>query len=59
MVKKLEAVFDNKIWSTVTKILFPVILVLFALMHIGEGITVTDTGYNYGNFISFDSLDDM
>lgn len=59
MVKKLEAVFDNKIWSTITKILFPVILVLFALMHIGEGITVTDTGYNYGNFISFDSLDDM
>ncbi len=59
MVKKLETVFDNKIWSNVTKILFPVILVLFALMHIGEGITVTDTGYNYGNFVTFDSLDDM
>lgn len=59
MVKKLETVFDNRIWSNITKILFPVILVLFALMNIGVGITVTDTGYNYGNFVSFDSLDDM
>ena len=59
MGKKLETEFDNKIWSNITKILFPVILVLFALMNIGVGITVTDTGYNYGNFVTFDSLDDM
>lgn len=59
MIKKLEIVFDNKIWCMVVKILFPIILVLFALMHIGEGITVTDTGYNYGNYVAFDSLDDM
>lgn len=59
MVKRLETVFDNKIWSNITKILFPVILVIFALMHIGVGITVTDTGYNYGNFVTFENLDDM
>lgn len=59
MVKKLETVFDNKIWCVVVRILFPALLVLFALMHIAEGLTVTDTGYNYGNFMSFDSLDDM
>lgn len=59
MVKKAETVFDNKIWKSITGILFPVILVLFSLMHIGEGVTVTDTGYNYGNFVFFDSLDDM
>lgn len=59
MVKKLETVFDNKIWNRTVSIVFPVILVLFAFMHISEGVTVTDTGYNYGNFVFFDSLDDM
>lgn len=59
MVKKLETVFDNKIWIKITSIVFPILLVLFSFIHIGEGVTVTDTGYNYGNFVSFDNLDDM
>ena len=59
MVKKPETVFDNKIWNRIVSVLFPVLLVLFALMHIGKGVTVTDTGYNYGNFVFFDTLDDM
>lgn len=59
MVKKLEKIFDNQIWNRITNFLFPVLLVLFSFIHINEGITVTDTGYNYGNFVSFDSLDDM
>ncbi len=59
MVKKLETVFDNKIWIKITSIVFPILLVLFSFIHIGEGVTVTDTGYNYGNFVSFDGLDDM
>ena len=59
MVRKLETVFDNKIWNNITRILFPIILVIYALMNINEGVTVTDTGYNYANFIYFDSMDDM
>ena len=59
MVKRLEALFDNKIWSKAAGILFPVVLILFSMLHISEGVTVTDTGYNYGNFVAFDSLDDM
>lgn len=59
MVKKPETVFDNKIWNRIVSVLFPVLLVLFALMHIGKGVTVTDTGYNYGNFVFFDTLDGM
>lgn len=59
MVKRLETIFDNKIWAKITSVLFPILLVLFSLIHIGEGVTVTDTGYNYGNFVSFDGLDDM
>ena len=59
MLKRLKTVFDNRIWKKVTDILFPLVLVWFSLMHIAEGITVTDTGYNYGNFVFFQSLDDM
>lgn len=59
MVKRLEMVFDNRIWKKISSFLFPVFLILFSMMHIGEGITVTDTGYNYGNYVAFDSLDDM
>ena len=59
MLERARVLFNNKIWNNVTNILFPVILVFFALMHIGEGLTVTDTGYNYGNFVFMQSLDDM
>lgn len=59
MVKRLEALFNNKIWSKAAGILFPFFLILFSMLHVGEGVTVTDTGYNYGNFVSFDVLDDM
>lgn len=59
MLKRLKTVFDSRIWKKVTDILFPLVLVWFSLMHIAEGITVTDTGYNYGNFVFFQSLDDM
>lgn len=59
MINRLEAILDNKIWSRAVSIVFPMILVLFSLIHIGEGITATDTGYNYGNFIFMDGLDNM
>lgn len=59
MEKKLTALFDNKIWNRATDILFPVVLILFSMMHIGEGITATDTGYNYGNYVFLDGLDNM
>jgi len=59
MVERLTVAFDNKIWNRVSGILFPVVLILFSMMHIGEGITATDTGYNYGNFVFLDGLDNM
>ena len=37
----------------------PVLLVVYSLLLVNQGITVTDTGYNYGNFVNFDSLDSM
>lgn len=59
MLKKVEALFENKIWNRIVGILFPIILVFFSLMNINQGVTVTDTGYNYGNFVFFEGLDDM
>lgn len=59
MLKKLIVLINNRVWKKITDIVFPVVLVCFSLMHVAEGLTVTDTGYNYGNFVFFQSLDDM
>ena len=37
----------------------PALLVVYSILLVNQGITVTDTGYNYGNFVNFDSLDIM
>ncbi|MGN0401973.1 MAG: hypothetical protein ACI4HQ_06895 [Acetatifactor sp.] len=50
-MKKLQSFTEN--------ILLPLLLVVYALFLVNQGITVTDTGYNYGNFINYDSLDGM
>ena len=39
--------------------IFPVLLTVYSLLLVNQGVTVTDTGYNYGNFIYFESLDGM
>ena len=39
--------------------ILPAILLLYSLMLINQGLTVTDTGYNYSNFIHFSTLDPM
>lgn len=49
----------EKMKKAVEDFMFPLILVLYALLLVNQGITVTDTGYNYGNFTNFDSLDGM
>ena len=59
MLKNLNEIQNNKIWKKVTDILFLLVLVCFSLMHVTKGLTVTDTGYNYGNFLFFEGLDDM
>ncbi len=39
--------------------LFVGILILYSILLVNQGLTITDTGYNYGNFVNFDSLDPM
>ena len=59
MLKSLNEIQNNKIWEKATDIFFTFILVCFSLMNVTKGLTVTDTGYNYGNFLFFEGLDDM
>ena len=59
MLKSLNEIQNNKIWKKATDIIFTVVLICFSLMHVTKGLTVTDTGYNYGNFMFFAGLDDM
>lgn len=46
---------SRRLWNWI----FPILLMLYPLLLVNQGVTVTDTGYNYGNFIHFDSLDGM
>lgn len=39
--------------------IYPILLIAYSLMLINQGVTMTDTGYNFGNYIHFDSLDNM
>ena len=41
------------------EIIFPIILSLVALCKIGRGFDISDTGYNYGNFVYLPGLDSM
>ncbi len=42
-----------------SSILYSALLVVYSLLLVNQGLTTTDTGYNYGNFIHFDTLDIM
>lgn len=48
----------NKIHA-LYKFIFPVILFVYPLLKINQGVDITDTGYSLGNFRFADSLTDM
>lgn len=48
----------NKI-HVLYKFIFPVILFVYPLLKINQGVDITDTGYSLGNFRFADSLTDM
>ena len=49
----------EKVKHICSRILFPVILLLYPLRHICYGVEWWDTGYNYGNFMYMDKMDPM
>ncbi len=50
--------FYNK-FSFLPDIIFPALLIIYALLLVNQGINLSDVGYNYGNFYYFDRLDPM
>lgn len=54
-----QTVKNDKWRNRVIRILLPLLLVLYSYLMINQGLTVTDTGYNYGNYVNFESLDGM
>lgn len=40
-------------------IIFPIILVLVGMCKVGRGFDISDTGYNYGNYVNLTGLDNM
>lgn len=49
----------EKSYYYATKIIFPLILLLYPLRHIRVGVEWWDTGYNYGNFVYMENMDPM
>lgn len=51
----------RKIWQAIERYWFPVILFLYPLRHIHQGLDLWDTGYNYSNFryAGLDHMDPM
>ncbi len=43
----------HRVWKLVENIVFPLILLLFPLLKVQEGIDLTDTGYSLGNYRFF------
>lgn len=49
----------TKIYSILSGIVFPLLLLLYSLRHICYGVEWWDTAYNYGNFRFLEQMDSM
>lgn len=54
-----EGCKSNNTVKKIVGIVMPVFLVVYSFLLVNQGLTVTDTGYNYGNYVNFSSLDGM
>lgn len=53
IARALETKEFQRAWRLVENILFPLVLLLFPLLKVREGIDLTDTGYSLGNYRFF------
>ena len=51
LYKKYETVFEKNI--------FPILLFLYPLMKIRQGVDVSDSTYSLGNYLYFDKMEGM
>lgn len=48
--EKINIIRDKKAYQVITGILFPVVIVLFALCKVNQGMEITDSTYSLSNF---------
>ena len=53
-----EKTGKNKVYRTVTALLFPVILAVFAFCKVNKGLDITDSSFNPYNYTHIGSLTD-
>ncbi len=56
MIEKLK---NSKVAGICERVLFPLILFLYPLIHVCYGVEWNDTGYNYANFTYMENMDPM
>lgn len=56
MIEKLK---NSKVASFCEKVLFPIVLFIYPLIHVCYGVEWNDTGYNYANFVYMENIDPM
>lgn len=56
LINNLNLIMNGKVMGDMV---FPIILVLIGMCKIGRGFDISDTGYNYGNFVYLTNLDNM
>lgn len=49
----------NKKKRIIEYVIFPLLLLVYGLLLVNQGAALTDTGYNYANFLHFEGLDNM
>lgn len=59
VLKKINLIRDNKIYGMAVSILFPVILVIYSLCRVNQGMDITDSTYSLTNFQTMSTLDNM
>ena len=55
-ISNLNGYMDGRLMGD---IIFPIILVLVGMCKVGRGFDISDTGYNYGNYVNLTGLDNM
>ncbi len=59
ILKKINTVRENRIYGIVISVLFPVLIVLYSLCKVNQGMDITDSTYSLTNFQTMSTLDNM
>lgn len=55
-LKQLQVIY-RKYYNCITKWIFPIILLIYPLIKINQGVDVSDSTYSFGNYLFFERLE--